>query len=213
MPAETAGRGDPATQHRRQRRLVDLYDQLRTRDPARHARHVLGDALGQGLGEIATGSVVGEHPVATRALHRRGQRQWSGHLQLERSLEALGVLLQRVEVLGEQRAGPALVGAGCVGEPPPRGLQIGREAAEQPDRPADHAGSWAARRQLGQVRQVGQLVHDQPYRLVHVVTRHRTDAGRVRLAGGHPSPGRALLAVTSRAGEPTVALPTTRVPA
>jgi hypothetical protein len=81
------------------------------------------------------------------------------------------VLLQGIEVLGQQRARPPLVGTGRIGEPPPGGLQVGAQTAEHADRPADHAGRDSAVRQLGQVRQVGQLADHQPHRLVHVLSR------------------------------------------
>ena len=68
-------------------------------------------ALGQRLRELAAGAVVAEHLVAARLLDGGGQRPRAGDLRLERAGVALRLLLDRVEVLGEQRAGAAVVDA------------------------------------------------------------------------------------------------------
>ena len=62
-----------------------------------------GDALGQRLRQLAPGAVVGEHLVAARLLDGRGERPRPGDLGLERAGVALRLLLDLVEVLGEQR--------------------------------------------------------------------------------------------------------------
>ena len=114
VPAE-AGRGrHRAGQHRGQRGLVDLDDQpVRAREPAAQVGDVGGEPLGQRLGELAPGAEVGEHLVAARPLDGRRQRPRSGDLDLERAGVPLRLLLQPVEVLGEQAAGPAVVDARC----------------------------------------------------------------------------------------------------
>ena len=111
VPVEAGRRRHPAGEHRRQRRLVDLHEDGGAGHPAAHVRHVLDQPLGQRLGELATGADVGEHPVAARALDGRGQRPRPGDLDLERTGVALGVLLEQVEVLAEQRDRPPVVDA------------------------------------------------------------------------------------------------------
>ena len=67
VPAE-AGRGrHRAGQHGGQRRLVDLHDQpVDAGQPAAQVGDVVAHALGQRLGQLAAGAVVGEHLVAAR---------------------------------------------------------------------------------------------------------------------------------------------------
>ena len=110
---EAGRRRHRAGEHRRQRGLVDLHDDLGVRDPAADVGDVVAQTLGERLGELAARAVVGEHPVAAGPLDRRGQRPRSGDLDLERTGVALGVLLDRVEVLGEQRLGSPVVDAGA----------------------------------------------------------------------------------------------------
>ena len=113
MPAE-AGRGrDRAGQDRGQRGLVDLDDEpVRARQPAAQVGHVVVQPLGQRLGQLAPGAEVGEHLVAAWPLDGRRQGPGPGDLDLERAGVVLRLLLQPVEVLGEQAAGAAVVDAG-----------------------------------------------------------------------------------------------------
>ena len=204
MPAE-AGRGRDGTgQHRRQGRLVDLHDDPLGGDPAAYVGEMGRHALGERLRQLASSAVVGEHLVAARLLDGRGERPRAGHLDLERSLEVLGLLLQRVEVLGEQRAGPPVVDAGSVGEPPAGRLEVEAEVGDHRDRPAGHARGRTAARQLREVGQVGQLAEHDADRLgvlLRVVAGPRPDAG-----------GDAHAVTSARAVETMVAEPTTRVP-
>ena len=106
---------------------------------------------------------------------------------------ALGLLLDGVEVLGEQRPGPAVVDPRGVGEPPAGRLEVGAEPGGQGQPAAGHRGRRTATGQLGQVREVRQLAEHHAHRL-GVVERvvglraqrlpagHRPDAGGDRHA-------------------------------
>ena len=176
--------------------------------PAAYVGHVVAHALGQRLRELAAGAVVGRAPCR-RAASRRwrpastGPATWT----LNGAGAALRLLLERVEVLGEQAAGAAVVDARGVGEPPAR-RAAGRRRGRRP-RPARGRSSrgGAAAGQLGQVRQVGQLAEHDAHGLgvVAVVvarawTRRRWRASR----GSTPTAVRAVAVI--------VAEPTTRVP-
>ena len=161
------------------------------RQPAAQVGDVDGEPLGQRLRQLAPGAEVGEHLVAARPLDGRRQRPRSGDLDLERAVVPLRLLLQPVEVLGEQAAGPAVVDAGCVGEPPAGRLQVGAELGHHGERAAGHGRGSAATGHLGQVGQVGQLAEDEPHRLVEValvVARVRADAAGERHRGSRPAP-------------------------
>ena len=131
VPAEAGRGGNLAGQHGGEGRLVHLDQQRRSGEPATEVGEVLPERGGECLGQLATGTVVGEHPVPARLLYRGRERPRPGHLHLERSGDALRLLLHGVEVLCEQRARPALVDAGRIREPPARGLQVGTEVGEQ----------------------------------------------------------------------------------
>ena len=71
--------GTAPAEHRGQRRLVDLHDQpLGAGQPAAQVGDVVADPLGERLGEVAAGAVVGEDLVAARLLDGRGQRPRAG---------------------------------------------------------------------------------------------------------------------------------------
>ena len=60
VPAEPGRRRDAAGQHRGERRLVDLHDQpVDAGQPAAQVGDVVAQALGQRLGQLAPGAVVG----------------------------------------------------------------------------------------------------------------------------------------------------------
>jgi hypothetical protein len=82
--------------------LVDLDDDPLGADPAAYAGQVRLDALGQRLRQLSPGAVVGQHLVSARLLDRRGQRPGPRHLHLERAPEVLRLLLELVEVLGQE---------------------------------------------------------------------------------------------------------------
>ncbi len=148
--------------------------------------------------------MVGEHLVAARLLHGGGEGPRSDDLDLERAGVVLGLLLEDVEVLGEQRAGAAQVGPGSVGEPPPGGLHVRAESLRDSEPAAGHVPARSTTRQLGQERKVGHLAQHHPQRLVEaarVVAGHRADAGR---KGHADTPVRAVALI--------VAEPTTRLP-
>src|SRR4029077_7610420 len=157
------------------------------------------------LGQLVPRAVVGEHPVAARLLDRGRERPRPGHLHLERPRDPLRLLLHGVEVLGEQRARPALVDASRVREPPARGLEVGTEVGDQPEGAARGVRDGTAAGGLGHARPGVRAEHD-PRRLgvgagvvlllAHPATGHRADARGV----GHAT----ALAL--------VAEPTTRVP-
>ena len=138
-------------------------------DPAAYVGQVVADPLGERLRQLAAGAVVGEHLVAARPLDGGRQRPGAGDLHLEVPGVALERLLEHVEVLAEQAAGPPLVAARRrAGQPPARGLEVGAELGDDGQRPARHRGGGAALGELGQVRQVGQLADDDAHGLGRV---------------------------------------------
>jgi hypothetical protein len=153
-PEAGSGRHLPA-EHAGQRRLIDLDHQpIHTRQAAAYVPNVVAQALGERLGELAAGTVVGQDPVAAGSLDRGGQRPWPGDLHLESADVTFGRLLERVEVLREQAARPPLIDPGRVGEPPAGRLQVGAELGHEGKRPPGHRRGGAAAGHLGQVRQV-----------------------------------------------------------
>ena len=100
---EARGCGHLRGQDSRQGGLVDLHEDLGDRrQSATYVGQVDPHAFGQGLREVAAGAEVAQYAVAARLLHGGGQRPRSGDLELEPAGEPLGVLLQGVQVLGEQ---------------------------------------------------------------------------------------------------------------
>ena len=116
------------------------------------------------------------------------QRPRPADLDLQCAPVAVGDLLQRVQVAGQQGLGPAQVAAGPVGEPPALGGELDGQLDQQRRGPAGQVGAGAAAGQFGQVREVGQLIEDQPDRLGGVGAGHRADTGRAlrrpRVGGG-----------------------------
>ena len=175
-----------------------------TPDAAPYVGDVGAEPLRQGLGQVATRAVVGQHLVAARLLHGGGEGPRPDDLDLERARVVLGLLLEDVEVLGEQRAGPAQVGPGRVGEPPPGGLHVGAEPLRDREPAAGHVASAPRPGSSGRNGSDGTSPEHQPHRLVEVarvVAGHRADAGRQRHAD---TPVRAVALI--------VADPTTRLP-
>ena len=209
VAVEARGGGDLTGQHRGQRRLVDLQQQRGARDASPHLGQVVAQTGGQRLGQVATQPVVGQHPVAARALHRGGQRPRPGHLQLEQAVVALRLLLDGVEVLAQQRDRPPVVDAGGVGDAPPGRLQVDPHALEQRQRAPHHPGRGSPPGHLGHVGQpghVGQHHLDGVVEGALVLAGVRPDAGRARHADvtGTSTPARAVAAMVHD--------PTTRVP-
>ncbi len=142
-----------------------------------------GHTLGQGLRKLAAGTEVGEQPVAARTLDGRGQgpRACNLDLQLARVAEGArgpGLLLEGIEVLGQQRPCPPVVGARCVGQSPTSGLQVEAEVRDQGEGPSGHARHDTAGGQLGEVRQVGKLAEHDAHGLVDVLPGQGTDTRR-----------------------------------
>ena len=100
-PAITAGSAGSST----------CTTQVGARDPAAHVGDVVAQALGERLGQLAAGAVVGQHPVAARPLDRRGQRPRAGDLDLERAGVALGCAPRRRR--GPGRAATGRGGGRC----------------------------------------------------------------------------------------------------
>ena len=113
-------------------------------DPAAYVGQVVADPLGERLRQLAAGAVVGEHLVAARPLDRRGERPGAGDLDLEVPGVALERLLEHVEVLGEQAAGPPLVAGPArrrsAASPRAGGRRRARPTTRQ--RPARHRARW-----------------------------------------------------------------------
>ena len=146
VPAE-AGRGrDRAREHRGQRRLVDLDD-----DPlgAGHPAAYVGDVVATPSASACASSrrapwsesTLSPRGFSTVAASVHGPATWT----LNGARVALGLLLELVEVLGQQGPGPAVVDAGRVGEPPAGRLQVGAEVGDHGQRPAGHAPRAAPR--------------------------------------------------------------------
>ncbi len=152
------------------------------------------EPLGQRLGELAPGAEVREHLVAAGSLDGRCEGPRPGDLDLERAGVLLRLLLEAVEVLGEQAAGPAVVDAGgpaMTGEPPAGRLQVGAELGHHRERAAGHRGGRAPSGHLGEVGQVRELTEDEPHRLVEValvVSGVRADAAGPRHVASRPAP-------------------------
>jgi hypothetical protein len=141
---------------------------------------VAAQALGERLGQLAPRTEVAEDLVTARLLHGRGERPRPGHLDLEGAGIAVGQVFEGVQVLGEQAARTSVVDAGGVGEPPAGGLQVGTELGHHGERTPGHVRDGPAAGDLGQVRQVGQLVEDEPEGVVVrrlLLAGHRPDAG------------------------------------
>ena len=195
VPAE-AGRGrHPTPEDRGQRRFVDLdHHAVPAGQPAAQVGHMVGEPLGQRLGKLTPGAEVREHLVTARPLDGRRERPRPGHLDLERPVVALRLLLQPVEVLREQAAGPAVVDAGRApetGQPPAGGLEVRPELGHHGQPAAGHGRRGAAARHLGQVGQIRDLAQHQPQRLVEVtlvVARMGADATGERHRGSLPAP-------------------------
>ena len=207
MSVEARSGRDASGQHGGQRWFVDLHDQaLHAAQPAPCVGDMVPEAFGQCLGELPAGADVAQHLVAARLLDGRRQRPRTRDLHLERTVVPLGLLLQPVEVLGEQAARPALIDARRVGEPPARWLQVCAELADDGEGPADHGRGRAATGELGQVRKVRQLAEHGAYRF---------DVRRVVAAGHGPDAGRdghRCSGTPTRRVALIVAEPTTRVP-
>ena len=160
---------------------------------------MLAQTLGERLGEVAAGAVVGEDLVTTGSFDGGGQGPGAGDLDLQRAFVLLGLLLERVEILAEQRGGPALVDSPTTaGEPPAGWLHISAEL-DQAQGPPDHVRVRATAGELGQVwqRQVAEYDAQGLVEVARVVTRHRADTAGQR----HARPVDAI-----------VHEPTTRVP-
>ena len=207
VPVQAGRGGDLAGHHRRQRGLVELEHQLGAGDPAAEVgdvvAHPSASACASSRRAPWSESTRSPRGFSTVAASVHGPATWT----LSGPLEALRLLLEHVEVLGEQRPGAAVVDAGRpggAGEPPARGLQVGVEPGHHRERAAGQVGVRATAGQLGQVRQVGQLAEHGAHRLVEVGARHRPDGGGDE---GHAGATR---------GTPCVALivqePTTREP-
>src|SRR5215217_4278797 len=114
-------------------------------DPPAHVREMRPHAFGQGLGELASGTVVGEHLVTAWPLQVRSERPRAGDLDLEDAMEVLRLLLQQVQVLAEERTGASMVHAWRLGQPPPGWLQVEAEIGDGGESAAHHAGMGTAR--------------------------------------------------------------------
>ena len=97
------------------RRLVELDDDLGAGHPGGDGGDVRGEPLGEGLREVAAGAGVDDRAVAPGALEPGRERPRPGGLHLERAGPAVGDVVERVEVAGEELLRPALVDARAAG--------------------------------------------------------------------------------------------------
>ena len=145
--------------------------------------------LGQGLRQVAARTRVRQHLVAARPLDRGGQGPRPGDLDLEHAVVPLRLLLEPVQVLGQQAAGAPVVDpgasvsrqpAGCRSAPMPLTTASARPVIDGRDAAAGH---------LGEVGQVRHLAEDDPDRLVEVALRRRPGATRSRWPASSARPG------------------------
>ena len=134
-------------------------------DAAAHGGEGRRHAFGQRLGELASSPVVGQQFVPARLLDGRSEGPGPGHLHLEDAAEVLRLLLELVEVLGQQGSGATMVDARGVRQPPARGLLVEAEVGDRGQGAADHARRSATTRELGQVGQIRHLAEHDPDRL------------------------------------------------
>ena len=146
----------------RQRRLVHLNDDDSARNPSPDLPRMVLDPFGERLHEIPSGTLIGQRLSAARAVEGHSQRQRAGYLNLERAGIAERSQFQRVEIRLQRRRCALLVLTGPVHQPPPGRLQVDMQVDEQGRRPAEQVGARPSARQLGQMRQVGQLADDGP---------------------------------------------------
>jgi hypothetical protein len=175
--AEAAGGGQGALEDGGQRGLVELDDDLGPGHPPADGRHVLRHALGQRLGEVAPGAAVDDRPLAAQPLQTGGERERARGLHLERPGPALGGVVQRVEVAGEELPRPSHVDPGARDEPPAGRGEVDGEVDEQRRGAPDQIRPGTSGRQLRQVRQAGQLTEDGAHRVGGVAAGQRADAG------------------------------------
>ena len=187
------GRGrDRARQHGRQRRLVDLYDDplgaTRRRTSARCVATPSASAWASSRRAPWSESTLSPRGFSTVAASVHGPATWT----LNDAAEVLRLLLERVEVLGEQRPGAAVVDAGAVGEPPAGRLEVEAEVGDHGERPADHR----RRRRRGRAARAGRAgraaspstTRTASAYVLGVVAGPRPDAGR-DASRGHADAG------------------------
>jgi hypothetical protein len=204
VAAEAGRRRHLRGQHRGQGRLVDLHHERRAREAPTQRRHVVAHPRRERVREVAPCPVVGQDLLAPLELDGRRQRPRSGHLLLDGALPVLGDLLEDVEVLREQGAGPTVVDPRGVEQTPPGGLEVGAQAVEHGERPADHLGGDATRRELGHEDEVVERAEHHRGALGVVLAGQGADAGRPHLPSPTPTSTRDVAVM--------VAEPTTRVP-
>ena len=98
---------------------------------------VRGEALGEGLGEVAPGTGVDDGAVAAGALETGRERPRTGRLHLERAGPARGDVVEGVEVAVEELPRAALVDPRPRHQPPPGGGEVEGEVDEQGSAAAD----------------------------------------------------------------------------
>lgn len=198
VPAPAAGGRDRPGQNGGQSRLVELDDQLGGRHPAPQIGEVVRQPGGERVREIAPRAVVREDLVTARLLERRRQRPRSRQLHLERAFDGPGEFLQDVQVLLQQRPGPALVETRArTRQPPPGRLQVETELGQYAGSPAQHVPVRTGR-QFRQERD-RHLAEHQLQGLPDVLAGHGPDA-------------RELVHAATRSTASMVADPITRVP-
>jgi hypothetical protein len=166
--AEAADGRQSALQDGGQGRLVELDDQMSSRDARGDLGCMSGEALGQGLREVPAGAGVDDRTVAAAALEARGQGPGPGRLHLERAGVVAGDIGERIEVAGEELPGPALVDPRARDQPPARRGEVHREVDQQGRAAADQVRAGPSAGQLGQVREVRQLAEHEAQRLGRV---------------------------------------------
>ena len=178
-PGRRARRAAPA---RRPARSARSTPGSRRRTSATWSRSPSASAWASSRRAPWSESTLSPRGFSTVAASVHGPATWT----LNGAGVALGLLLDRVEVLGQQRARPAVVDAGRVGQPPPGGLEVDARARR---RPPARGRSWSAATprpgSSGRCGQVGQLAEHEPDRLGVVRASspgHRPDAGRERHA-------------------------------
>ncbi|CAM4527299.1 hypothetical protein NONI108955_44045 [Nocardia ninae] len=179
---EHADRAERTLEHRRQGRFVQLQNDFRA-EAFTHLGDVATQPLGEGLRKVAQRTGIGEREMPAGQLDLRGERQRTGHLQLDRAARAgrtrcLPSFFERVEVRAEQITGPPGHAAGAWGEPVSPGGGVESHVDQQRRHPPDQIRADAAAGQFHQVRQVGQLTEDGRGRFPRIGAGPRADCGR-----------------------------------
>ena len=162
---------------------------------------MVAQPLGQRLGQLAAGAVVGQHLVAARPLDGGRERPRPGDLGLERAGVALAACSSTASrSCASSDRGPAVVDPGGVGEPPARpaaGRRRGRRPPPAPDRSSTRSRRGPG--SSGTCGRPGSSAEHHPHRLgVRLGVLARIGPHRGRQHAGHHARERRYPAIVAR---------------